>query len=112
MILEGDSIKSEQVIELHHTKLQSITVRKAPATVNAVTYSGTSSVKLPPASKSAGRFVFIEADIATATNTVAITPASGDRILDGSTVVTSISLNNYGVEELLFSDGFQWYTGL
>jgi len=106
----GDGVISTGVFSLYSSSLQSITVKQAPASVVVFNYSGVYTIKLPKVCDSAGLFVFARAEIATATNTVQVTAASGDRIYSASAIVTSITLDDYAESTLLFSDGLFWYT--
>lgn len=110
MIMKGNNVISEDSHTIYASVQKSITIQKAPASVVVYAYNGLYTVRLPKACDSAGRFVFVRTEIATATNYANVTAASGDRILSGATAVTSITLNDYGEETLLFSDGLFWYT--
>lgn len=110
MLREGDVFNSEDYISKISLTDASYKIKQAPATLRAFNYDGVHQVTLPLASDCAGEFVSCGVEIATPTNTLLINAASGDRILSGSTVVSQLTLDSYGEEVLLFSDGLFWYT--
>ena len=109
MILKGNDIVSKDSYYIYSYVQKSVTIKEAPASIILYAYNGVFTVNLPKACNSAGKFVYVRTEMATATDYATVTAASGDRIMNGKTVVTSMKLDDYGEDLLIFSDGLFWY---